>query len=358
MGRYEHYGSGPVVAGEERGGSLDHERQALLEVAAWSAGVESDVFGPEHEVNISATLRTLAKLTIDGARTAPRLVLLERLVRAASRRGDEFLAPDNEGLRILLNALIEEGGRRGDDVSDALETVERSLRMVNGINTVDAYSTFANQGNQVALQMQTHEVHAPACDDTGVYTSSTGITAPSVETSFYSEVPFDEFETWMDPESWPQMCPWFFTGMKLIGTKQVGANGGWRAIYDETVELIPGEEWVTRLRFEHKRRSTEHRTEYRLPLTGEVPPNAPTAPTQHLIVDHGYLSAQRSDWKYEGFVSKVTLAKTAAFADGALAKWTSIMCDTFWMDLAIAMAHTAATSTRHGPDDDIDPDDD
>jgi hypothetical protein len=346
---------------------LEIERDALVSIAAWSAGQEH--LAP---VELETALADLAELTKKGTRQSPRLVVLERLVRAAARRGEEFLAAESSGRQGLLGALIEaapDDAARVPNPDTAVIDVPRSLEDIDVLegalrgnaNLVPAvaYRNFAASA-RITLALQPHETTAPSCDDSEPDRPAGGVAANMVSAQFFSARPFADFGQWMDPTAWHGLCPWFFDSMvPLIPAAQQIAPvpnlhlGGWRQSFDETVLLVPNDPWTTCLHFTHLRSASDLHTDYRLAQHADAPEHFPALPSGafappphpvHLIVDHGFLAAEDDPFAGAPLTTRVTLTKITKFVDADYDKWTTLACDTFWLDLAMAMADAAATT--------------
>jgi len=345
---------------------LEIERDALVSIAAWSAGQEH--LAP---VELEKALADLAELTRKGTRQSPRLVVLERLVRAAARRGEEFLAAESAGRQGLLGALIEavpDDVARVPNPDTAVIDAPRSLEDIDvlegalagnaSLMPAEAYRNFA-AGARITLALQPHETTAPSCDDSEPDQPAGGVPANMVSAQFFSTRPFADFGQWMDPNAWPGLCPWFFRSMAPLtpAAQQIAPVpnvhlGGWRQSFDETVLLDADEPWTTCLHFTHLRSASDLHTDYRLAQQADAPAHfaaaasgafAPPHPV-HLVVDHGFLAAEDDPFAGAPLTTRVTLTKITKFVDAEYDKWTTLACDTFWLDLAMAMADAAATT--------------
>ena len=353
---------------------LEIEHDALLYLAAWSARHERVLERLEREgMTLESALNDLAALTASGQRRSPRLVVLERIVRAAARRTEEFLAAENAGGRqqlhgALIDAVPDDVGRVPGTDTSVIDIPERSegilrldeaLKGNDGMEPADAYRSFATKAATV-LALHAHEKAAPACDDTKVTETGGGIRAREVNAMFFSDRRFTVFEKWLDPNAWHSLCPWFFRGMDALTTAPVkvppvpGVHlGGWNQPFDERVLLALDDEWTTCLQFDHLGTTSELITTYELaqPLDApshfvEVPGGgfAPPHPL-HLVVDHGFLRAEDvQDTQPPPTKARLTLSKIVWFGNPDYDEWTSLACDTFWLDLAMAMADAAATT--------------
>ena len=106
---------------------------------------------------------------------------------------------------------------------------------------------------------------------------------------------------------------------------------GWRRDLLETVQLAPGRTLETPLRFTHTIQdqndpSWVHLDYVMIGRTGEID------------VDEGALDVRRvTSGKHSGR-TRVIAKKAIRFVDPLLAKWPTVACDTFWMDLVIDAA--------------------
>ena len=108
---------------------------------------------------------------------------------------------------------------------------------------------------------------------------------------------------------------------------------GWRRDLLESVQLSPTMLLTTPLRFtygiEDENDPDWVHLDYLLLEEG---------PKQTILVDEGSLDVRRvTSGKHKGR-TRVTAIKAILFADPLLAKWTTVACDTFWMDLVIDAA--------------------
>jgi hypothetical protein len=336
------------VNGAGERSSLEVERDALVSLAAPPSQRERLPLVP-----IGQALTELAELTRDRKGRASRLLVLERLVRAASRLGrEQLIVNENESLRSLLEILVVQAPvEHPQSLEDGINALERALIMVEGLPMADAYRRFAEM-TRTTLALKDFEVFAPTCNDTLTQTVH-GHVARVITAEFFSELAFDRFEAWLDPKSWPTLCSWFFEHMD--GLPPPHPPPPWVQWFDETVVITGGVRWTTRLRFEHKRRPNELLTEYRLrdgtDAPGE-PEGAPAEPEAQLLVDEGFLRAQRFAGQQPGFISRLTMRKVAKFVDDDLNAWTSLMCDEGWLPLAIEMAAAAAEAAASDDPDD------
>jgi hypothetical protein len=343
------------------------EREALVSLMAWSVGLDRpDLVERFVTIQPDEALRLLASLTRNRTRESPRLVLLERLARIASRRGEELLAIAADPLRELFSALVEAVPEDTEGlppspilgelppVDDPVEALMTAFERVAADAPAVAYAGFAvNATAPLALRAHESEFEAPRCDDSEETDPEGGLAGRTVAATFFSRLEFDKFESWLDPEAWPSLCSWFFDKMIPVRPKQNLPLGGWNAVHDEVVLLDPATPWTTCLFFFGSAATqTELRTTYRLatPKDGEpgdgvadhFSPGPGPDHTLHVIVDNGVLIAQ--EWTVAGpdIKSKLSLSKTVAFTDDDLDDWVTVLCDTFWLDLAIGMADKAA----------------
>jgi hypothetical protein len=124
------------------------------------------------------------------------------------------------------------------------------------------------------------------------------------------------------------MTPW--GGPGAIDEPGPGPNG-WRRDLLERVQLSPWKELVTPLRFSY----------------GIQDPNNPgwvhldyvmLGETDDILIDEGSLDVRRVTSGEHSGRTRVSAIKAILFKDPLLAKWPTVACDTFWMDLVIDAA--------------------
>ena len=118
-------------------GEAAEERRAqgstVAALNAFSAGVASEVRADLGFVDPDEAIKTLAGAVDQDTLQVPRLLVLDSLVRFASRRGDEFRAREAE-IDPLLEALVRKSQVPETEVGDAVDTVHRALESVAGLS--------------------------------------------------------------------------------------------------------------------------------------------------------------------------------------------------------------------------------
>jgi hypothetical protein len=321
---------GHEKSAEERRG----QGSTVAALNAFSAGVPSasraDLGYPDPDEAILA----LASVVEKGTLRVPRLLVLDSLVRLASRRGGDELRARDEALNTLLRALIADAQGPEADLTEALPSVRSALDSVASMSSVAGaphpWQVFAQQSGP-ALGLTQAEVEKPVCNDREVVVKGPH-RAIGVTVQFYTDASPGELRHFCDPTRWhecsayqKQMTPW------PGGIDQAGPGPhGWRRDLLERVQLSLGKELETPLRFtygieEENDPDWVHLDYLLLEETGDI------------LVDEGALDVRRvTSGKHIGR-TRVSAIKAILFR-GLLAQWPTVACDTFWMDLVIDAA--------------------
>ena len=159
--------------------------------------------------------------------------------------------------------------------------------------------------------------------------------ARALTVEFHTDASPGELRHFCDPRRWhecsayqKEMTKWSGAGAKPDEDRP---PDGWRRDLLETVQLAPGLELKTPLRFTHTIQDPNDPSWVHLDyvLIGE---------TKDIEVDEGALDVRRvTTGKHQGR-TRVSAIKAIRFKDDLLDDWTSVACDTFWMDLVINAA--------------------
>jgi hypothetical protein len=314
-----------------------HERReqgsTVAALNAFSAGVASKSRAELRYPDPDDAILTLASAVEKGTLRVPRLVVLDALVRFASRRGDELAARD-EAFGRLLEALVTDARGPEADLSGAVSTVRAALGSVASLSGLASaphpWQVFAQQAAG-PLQLTEAEVEKPVCNDRQVVVKGPH-KAVGVTVEFHTDASPGELRHFCDPTRWHEcsayqkpMTPW------PGGIDQVGPGPhGWRRDLLETVQLSPGKDLTTPLRFtygiEDENDPDWVHLDYLL-----------LEETYDILVDEGALDVRRvTSGKHQGR-TRVSAIKAILFT-GLLAEWPTVACDTFWMDLVIDAA--------------------
>ena len=272
------------------------------------------------------------------AEVLPRLVILDQLVRLARSPGRRQLTDDadevTQRLQLLLRSLAPKEGVTEDQAAavalDALHTLAREEGMVD-----DPWGFFVDAvGSSFALTAV--EVNKPRCNDSRPG-GDAGPTEVTVE--FWTDREVSSLAHYANPLNWPA-CSVYFAGMVPQGpsvpvVSPTGTNYcGWEATLVERLALFPPYNFVTPLRF------TSYwapgwsylRTAYRL-----------EQPTADIIEDAGFIEVAKDPYANDpSRATRVTATKVIEFARPDINRWPSLACDTFWIEMAIQMAHDCA----------------
>jgi hypothetical protein len=290
----------------------------------------------------------LASAIEEGTLRVPRLVVLDSLVKLASRRGDELRARQ-AALDTLLEALVRQARARETEISpaggsaarpgvaSAVLTVRGALESVAFLSgfasTPPPWKIFVLQAGD-ALGLSRAEIDKPRCNDAGIVMKG-NLRARALTVEFHTDASPDELRHFCDPRRWhecsayqKEMTEWRGAGYKPDDDRP---PDGWRRDLLETVQLAPGLELTTPLRFTHTIQDPNNPSWVHLDyvLIGD---------TKHIEVDEGALDVRRvTTGKHQGR-TRVGAIKAIRFKNDQLNEWTTVACDTFWMDLVIDAA--------------------
>jgi hypothetical protein len=301
---------------------------------AFSARLPSDFRDGLRFEGPDEAIQALAAAVGGDTLRVPRLLVLDSLVRLASRRGEELGALD-AALGPLLEALVRQAGVPAADVGDAVVTVRGALDSVASLSGAGAphpWQVFAQQAAG-ALRLTQAEIDKPLCNDSEVVLKGQ-YRAVGVTVEFHTDATPGELRHFCDPTRWHEcsayqheMTPW---NDPAAIPDQIRPNG-WRRDLVETVELSPYWMLVTPLRFTYTIQDQNdpawvHLDYLLLRETGDI------------LVDEGALDVRRiTSGKYQGR-TRVSAKKAILFADPVQATWPTIACDTFWTDQVIDAA--------------------
>jgi hypothetical protein len=325
-------------------GSSDREAEerraqgsTIAALNAFSAGVDFDSRGELGYVDPDDAILALASAVENGTLHVPRLLVLDSLVRLASRRGGDELKARDEALNTLLRALIADARGPEVDLAEAVPAVRTALDSVASLKGIAGaphpWQVFAEESGP-ALRLTRAEVEKPVCNDREVVVKGP-YKAIGVTVEFFTDASPGQLRNFCDPRRWhecsayqKEMTPWTDPGARPDEDRP---PGGWRRDLLETVQLAPGKELKTPLRFTHTIQDENDPSWVHLDylLIRE---------TKDIHVDEGALDVRRvMSGKHRGR-TRVSAIKAILFADPLLANWPTVACDTFWMDLVIDAA--------------------
>jgi hypothetical protein len=288
-------------------------------------------------------IQRLAAEVEKGTLRVPRLLVLDSLVKLASRRGGEELRT-REALDTLLEALVRQA--RGPEaevtepevmeaeVTEAVSTVRAALESVASLSVESVrhpWEVFAQQAGP-ALGLSQAEIEKPLCNDAETVKKG-DLPARAVTVEFHTDASPGALRHFCDPTRWhecsayqKEMTPW------PGGIDQAGPGPhGWRRDLLESVQLSPTMLLETPLRFTYGIEEENDPDWVHLDylLLNE---------TKDILVDEGALDVRRvTSGQHQGR-TRVSAIKAIRFRDHLLDDWTSVACDTFWMDLVIDAA--------------------
>jgi hypothetical protein len=323
--------------GTDEDGAEERRAQGSTVAAlnAFSADVPSDDraqlgYPPPHDA-----IEALAAEVEKGTLRVPRLLVLDSLVRLASRHPEELKTHDAV-LNTLIEALVRQARGPESDLGDTVVTVRRSLDSVAGLSNIASaphpWQVFVQQAAG-PLQLSQAEIDKPLCNDREVVVKGP-YRAIGVTVEFHTDASPGEMRHFCDPTRWhecsayqKEMTPW--QGPGAIDEAGPGPNG-WRRDLLEKVQLSPAKLLTTPLRFTY----------------GIEDPNDPDwvhldylllEKTEDILVDEGALDVRRVTAGQHQGRTRVS-AKKAILFDGLLAQWPTVACDTFWTDQVIDAA--------------------
>jgi hypothetical protein len=345
LARHREYVLKVVEAGDETTREVDEEaaterRAQGSTVAALNAfsapGAASDLRDRLRYADPDDAIQRLAAEVEKGTLRVPRLLVLDSLVKLASRRGDELRKP-NAALDTLLEALARQarGPEAEAEVEDAVLTVRAALESVASLgveSTTHPWEAFVQEAGP-ALRLTQAEIEKPLCND-AERVKKGDLEAIGVTVEFLTDASPGDMRHFCDPMRWHECSAYQKPMEKLPGGLDQPGPGphGWRRDLLEKVQLSPAMLLTTPLRFtygiEDENDPDWVHLDY-LMLEG----------TQtEILVDEGSLDVRRvTSGKHQGR-TRVRAIKAILFADPLLAKWTTVACDTFWMDLVIDAA--------------------
>jgi hypothetical protein len=303
---------------------------------AFSADVGADSRASLGFADPDDAIRALAAEVEAGTLRVPRLLVLDSLVRFASRRADELSARE-AALNPLLEGLVRQAQGPEADMAEARIGVRAALDSVAALSGVRSarhpWQVFAQQAAG-PLRLTQAEVEKPQCNDREVVKKG-DYEAVGVTVEFYTDASPADLRHFCDPRRWHEcsayqheMTPWSGPG---ASPDEERPPLGWRRDLIETVELSPAKTLVTPLRFTYTIQDENDPDWVHLDylLLGE---------TEDILVDEGALDVRRvTAGRHQGR-TWVSAKKAILFADPLLAAWPTVACDTFWMDLVIDAA--------------------
>jgi hypothetical protein len=201
------------------------ERLALTSLALWSVNPDSDLleclverfdFVPMSRVD---ALRLLADRTVEQIRIVPRLVVLDLLVRLASRR-DAAVIPEAAGAdaddigleldRLIIGLVAEAAGPMlsvplpltGDVLEiDPAAHVRTALFEIAEADDIEPWAYFVAHEAEV-MRLSPAEINKPICDDSTTVMAD-GTEAVVLEMQYHSPMSVEQLKPWTDPRNWP-----------------------------------------------------------------------------------------------------------------------------------------------------------
>ncbi len=276
-------------------------------------------------------MEALASAVEDGTLRVPRLLVLDALVKFASRRGGELQAND-AALDALLEALVKRAGVPKTGVRDSVVTVRRALDSVSQLGEAgEPWPVFASQAT-VALSLTQAEIEKPQCNDTEVVVKG-DLEAVGVTVEFHTDAKPGDLRHFCDPTRWHECSAYQreMTRWEGPGAVHEERPNGWRRDLVETVDFSATKTLVTPLRFTYT-------IEEGADPDGVHLDYVLLAETKDIVVDEGALDVRRVTSGNHKGRTRVSAKKAIRFKDPVLASWPTIACDTFWTDLVIAAA--------------------
>jgi hypothetical protein len=323
----------PRLTGEELELQRDIDRTSLVGVAAASYGADPRLSSALERLGVTVlpldqSLFALARSTEARTRVAPRIAVLDMLVRLATRQGTAPFAHDNLAMTALLRALvIEAHGPNHRHEADMVEDLRAAFFLAASATVTSAAWSIVQPTATRALALSADEEHAPRCMDEEPITVH-GHVAAQISVEFTTERTVQQMAPWADPRTWPS-CSVYFTDMQPIQpvTAYNGQPGGWDATFLEVVDY-PGRVLETPLAFAYREDFANGMvsSEYSL-----------VRATEDIVVDEGFVEAV-TDPSDPVRSTRVRCLKIIRFDDPDLQATASLACDTFWIELAMTMA--------------------
>ena len=331
------------LTGEALEEQKDIERTALVSMAAASRAGDPQMAAAFERLGIQTvpleqSLFALAQATESQTRIAPRIAVLDMLVRLATRQGTAPFTHDNAAMTALLQALVVEAhGVNEPRLVDLAEELRAAFFFAASTTVTSAAWAIVEPTATRVLALTPDEEHAPRCMDEEPITVN-GYEAAQISVEFTTSRTVQQMAPWADPRTWPQ-CSVYFTDMKPIDPVKnyEGQPGGWDATFLEVVDY-PGRVLETPLVFAYREDFPNGMvsSEYSLHQA-----------TKDILVDEGFVEAVK-DPTDPSRPTRVRCLKIIRFADPDLQATASIACDTFWIELSMTMALNCS-STGAGP---------
>jgi hypothetical protein len=323
----------PRLTGEDLELQRDIERTALVSMAAASRAGDPRLASAFERLGITVlpldqSLFALAQSTEARTRIAPRIAVLDMLVRLATRQGTAPFAHDNAAMTALLRALvIEAHGPNHPHQAELVEDLRAAFFLAASATVTSAAWSIVQPTATRALALSADEEHAPRCMDEEPITVN-GYVAAQISVEFTTDRTVQQMAPWADPRTWPS-CSVYFTDMRPIApvTAYGGQPGGWDATFLEVVDY-PGRVLETPLAFAYREDFANGMvsSEYSL-----------VQATNDIVVDEGFVEAV-ADPTDPSRPTRVRCLKIIRFADPDLQATAEIACDTFWIELSMTMA--------------------
>jgi hypothetical protein len=312
-------------------------------------------------------LDVLAKATEEQRRAAPRLLILNTLIKLAQRDGKDLFASEASAMTRLLQALVLEARPEGvGSPAPAAEHLRQQFLIAApaaepppppspdtsggapppppappaGLTREELLDDLA-----ATLGLTDAERHGPHCDDRTGIEIRPGVMATEVAVEFWTDRSVADMAAWADPRNWPH-CSLYFESMAPITplTQVGGPPPGWRGQFMEVVSGFPGKKLETPLVFSYTADIADEDVICSYDLV---------APTKDIDFDRGNLWARVEQGGPKGRPTRVSSTKLIHFTDPDMQEGASLACDTFWTELAVTMALTCS-STGH-PTEAVDP---
>jgi hypothetical protein len=326
----------PTIArltGEDLERQRDIDRTSLVGVAAASYGADPRLGAALERLGVQVlpldlSLFALAQSTEAGTRVAPRIAVLDMLVRLATRQGTAPFAHDNAAMTALLQALvIEAHGPNDPHIPELVEDLRAAFFLAGSTTMTSAAWSIVQPTATRTLALTSDEEHAPRCMDEEPITVH-GYEAAQISVEFTTDRSVPQMAPWADPRTWPS-CSVYFTDMRPIDPVKnyAGPPGGWDATFLEVVDY-PGRVLETPLVFAYREDFANGMvsSEYSLHQA-----------TADIVVDEGFVEAI-NDPTDPSRPTRVRCLKIIRFVDPDLQATASLACDTFWIELAMTMA--------------------